>query len=186
MIIEALKCPNCGATVSRDMKQCEYCLSPVVIREINNFASPVICGNAELSSRRVSNHNMSSAYGFLKAKLYDRALAVYEAVIADDFNNPDAHFFAAVSVFKGKRPFLVSPATIKKAEEYLGAAIAIEPKGIYYYFWSYIRLDHHFRKFYKVSPNYKELYEKGTDIGLSQADINDLYDILGAERPTEI
>ena len=186
MIIETLKCPNCGAAVSMDMKQCAYCSSPVIIRTVNNFTSPIPEDKTELSSCQISNHNMSTAYRLLEAKLYDRALAIYELVIAEDFNNADAHFFAAVASLKGKRPFLASVSAIKQAESYLSTAIAIEPKGIYYYFWSYIRLDHHFKKFFKVSPDYKELYRTGSNIGLSQTDINDLYDVLGVKRPDEI
>ena len=177
-----LTCPGCGAAVAPDMKVCRYCSSPVIIRTVNHFSLPQTGGAAGNNAAM----NMSAAYSFLKARLYDKALEAFDSIIACNFNNSDAHFFAAIAAFKGKRPFLAAPATVKKAEEYLQTAIAIEPKAIYYYFLSYIRLDHHFRKFYKVTPDYKELYQNAVDIGLSQTDAEDLFVNLGVSRPPEI
>lgn len=177
VIISDLKCPNCGADISLKMKECEYCGSSVIINTV---------GNSSVTADVQKTQDMSAAYNFLKLKLYDKALEIYESVMQKDFNNSDAYFYAAVALLKGKRPFLVSASAIKKAEEYLQTAIAVEPKGIYYYFWSYIRLDHHFRKFYKMSPGYNELYCQAQEAGLSSADIRELFSILGVEKPSEI
>lgn len=185
--IVELRCPNCGACVSLETEVCEYCSSPVVIRTVNNiFPSSADQNNGANASGQQKISGASASTQFLKAKLYDRAIEFYESVIREDFNNPDAHFYAAIASLKGKRPFLASPSAIKKAEGYLQAATAIEPKGIYYYLWAYIRLDHHFKKFYKVSPDYKELCSKATKAGLSPTDIKELYDIMDVERPSEI
>ncbi len=184
--IVELKCPSCGAPVTLETKVCEYCASPIVIRTVNNTFSSFTKEPDTQSTEQKENNNASKAFSFLKAKLYDRALAAFEAIIANDFNNSDAHFYAAVASLKGKRPFLASPTTIKKAEEYLQTAIAIEPKGIYYYLWAYIRLDHHFKKFYKASPNYKELHTKAMQMGLTPTDVNELYSILDVEKPSDL
>lgn len=186
MAIESvgLRCPNCGAPISVDMKVCEYCNSPVVVRTVNDIFSAANGVGNETNS--VSSREMALAAGFLKAKSYDRAIAVFESVIQKDFGNADAYFYAAVAALKGKRPFLASPNAIKKAEEYLQTAIAIEPKGVYYYLWSYIRLDHHFKKFYKASPDYRELHSMAVNAGLSQADVKELFSTLDVEKPSEI
>ena len=175
--IIGLKCPSCGAGISLNMKTCEYCGSSVVID---------IAGNSSGNSDNLNSQDMSAAFNFLKLKLYDKALAVCESVMQNDFNNSDAYFYAAIACLKGKRPFLVPASVIKKAEEYLQTAIAVKPQGIYYYFWSYIRLDHHHRKFYKMSPAYNELYCKAKEAGLSPADVDELYVILDVERPSEL
>ena len=73
---------------------------------------------------------------------------------------------------------------INQIEEYIQAALMIEPKGIYYYFWAYIRYDHHARKFYKMSPSYQELLAQAKGAGLSQTDVLELYKLLGVERPS--
>lgn len=85
---------------------------------------------------------------------------------------------------KGKKAFVTPRTVIDKIEEYLQAAIMIEPKGIYYYFWAYLRYDHHFRKSYRMSPNYQELLAQAKQAGLSQTDVYELYKILEVERPS--
>ena len=184
--IVELKCPNCGAPVSMETKVCDYCASPIVIRTINNNFISLNEGDNGTSVGEQKNKDIAMAFNFLKAKLYDRAIASFESVITEDFNSSDAYFYAAVASLKGKRAFLASASAIKKAEEFLQTAIAIEPKGIYYYLWAYIRLDHHFKKFYKASPNYKELYDMAINVGLSLTDVNELYSILDVEKPSEL
>ncbi len=184
--IVELRCPNCGAHVSLETKVCEYCASPIVIRTVNNNFTSFNEGNSVTSVEKQKSKDISIAFNFLKAKLYDRAIVSFESIIKEDFNNSDAYFYAAVASLKGKRAFLASASAIKKAEEFLQTAIAIEPKGIYYYLWSYIRLDHHFKKFYKVSPNYKELFDMAINAGLSPTDVNELYSILDVEKPSEL
>ena len=134
----------------------------------------------------LNDQRMSEAISFLKAKLYDRAIHLFESVIREDFANSDAYFYAAIAVLRGKRPFIVSTSSIKKAEEYLQTAVSFEPKGIYFYLWAYIKLDYFARKFFKTSPDYSELFSRAKDAGLSSADVKALYDILDIERPTEL
>lgn len=188
MAVEIVKfrCPTCGAPLALDSRECEYCGSPVVIRTVNNLFESLPTVSEKNDAGQLADPDIASALRFLKAKLYDRALKALESAISNDFNNSDTYFYAAIASLKGKRPFLVSSAAVKKAEEYLQTAIAIEPKGIYYYLWAYIRLDHHFKKFYKASPDYKELFGMANNAGLSQADVQDLFNILGGERPSEL
>ena len=85
---------------------------------------------------------------------------------------------------KGKKAFLTPRPVIDQIEEYIQAALSIENKGIYYYFWAYIRYDHHHRKFYNMNPNYQQIYQMAKDAGLSEYDVTELYKILGVERPS--
>ena len=128
--------------------------------------------------------NMSIAFCYLKLKLYDKAIPCFEKAIEDNFDNSETYFYAAIALLKGKKAFLTPRPIIDKIEEYIQAAIMIEPKGIYHYFWAYIRYDHHFRKSYRMSPNYQELLMQAKQIGLSQTDVTELYSILGVERPS--
>ena len=59
----------------------------------------------------------------------------------------------------------------------------IEPKGIYYYLWAYIKQDYFARKSYKTSPTYQEVLATAQQAGLSNYDIEQLYAILGVQRP---
>lgn len=72
---------------------------------------------------------------------------------------------------------------IDKIEEYVQAALTIEPKGIYYYFLAYIKYDHFYRKSYRTTPTYQEFLAMARQAGLSNHDIDQLYTILGVGRP---
>ncbi len=130
--------------------------------------------------------NLSAAYCYLKLKMYDKASSCFSKAIEDNFDDSEAFFYAAINELKGKRPFLAPKASIEKAEEYLNAAIMIEPKGIYYYLWAYIRNDFYLKKFLRVKPDYKELLSDAQSCGLSQTDVAELFGILGVARPPEL
>lgn len=50
--------------------------------------------------------------------------------------------------------------------------------------WAYIKYDHFYRKSYITSPNYQEVLEMAKKAGLSNYDVEQLYEILGIERPS--
>lgn len=190
-----LECPGCGVPISTSTKQCPQCFREIVITTFNSVASMSMSDVNEFASsyknalaRSPDNTelNTSIAFCYLKLKLYDKALASFEKAIGDDFENSETYFYAAVCLLKGKRAFLATRKDVDKIEEYLRAAIMIEPKAIYYYFWTYIRYDHHFRKSYNMSPSYKALLAKAAEIGLSQTDVQELYGILNVERPPQL
>ena len=187
-----LECPGCGAPITTSTQQCPQCYRDIVISTFNsvNTMSPLdINKQANAYRKAMVNHpedktlNMSLAFCYLKLKLYDKALPCFEKAIEDNFDNSEVYFYAAISLLKGKKAFVTPRVVIDRIEEYLQAALMIEPKGIYYYFWSYIRYDHHYRKAYNMTPNYRDLLVQARNAGLSQSDIAELYAILDVERP---
>lgn len=191
--IVELECPGCGKAITTSTRQCPQCFREIVITTFNS-----VSGMSTLEVNKQANAyrkamvndpdnktlNTSIAFCYLKLKLYDKAIPCFEKAIEDNFDNSETYFYAAIALLKGKKAFLTPRPVIDKIEEYLQAAIMIEPKGIYYYFWAYIRYDHHFRKFYRMTPNYQELLLQAKQIGLSQTDVAELYSILGLERPS--
>lgn len=191
--IVELECPGCGKAITTSTQQCPQCFREIVISTFNSVSgmSPLEINKQANAYRKamVNNPdnqtlNMSIAFCYLKLKLYDKAIPCFEKAIEDNFDNSETYFYAAIALLKGKKAFLTPRPIIDKIEEYIQAAIMIEPKGIYHYFWAYIRYDHHFRKSYRMSPNYQELLMKAKQIGLSQTDVTELYSILGLERPS--
>lgn len=190
-----LECPGCGVPITTSTQTCPQCFRPIVISTFNSVSSmsPLDINKQASAYRKAmagnpdnKDLNMSIAFCYLKLKLYDKALPCFEKAIEDNFDNSEVYFYAAITLLKGKKAFLTPRTVIDKAEEYLNAAIMIEPKSIYYYFWSYLRYDHHFRKHYIMNPNYKTLLSKAIQIGLSQTDVQELYTILEVERPNEL
>lgn len=190
--IVELECPGCGKAITTSTRQCPQCFREIVISTFNSVSgmSPLeINKQANAYRKAMINNpnnqtlNMSIAFCYLKLKLYDKAIPCFEKAIEDNFDNSETYFYAAIALLKGKKAFLTPRPVIDKIEEYIQAAIMIEPKGIYYYFWAYVRYDHHFRKSYRMSPNYQDLLAQAEQIGLSQTDVSELYSILEVQRP---
>lgn len=190
-----LECPGCGRPLSTDMKECPACHRPVVITtlsgmggmamlEINKYANAYQKALvADPSNKQV---NGALAMCFLKLKLYDKALAAFDKAIVDNFENSEVYLWAAVALLRGKKAFVTPRPDINQAEEYLNAAIMIEPKGIYYYMLAYIRYDFHARKFLRCSPDYRELLQQAVAAGVSAADVDQLFSVLNVEIPPQI
>ena len=191
--IVELNCPGCGARVSTGQRECEWCHQPVVISsftsvfdmpmpQVNKYAGAYRKALAENPDNMELNNSVAMCY--LKLKLYDKALAAFENAMEDNFDNSETFFYAAVSVMQGKKPFLLARPQIDKIEEYINAALMIEPRGIYYYLLAYIKYDYFNRKFFKTSPTWQEALETADDYGYSGADVRQLFEILGTEKPS--
>ena len=187
-----LSCPGCGAPVSTSQKNCEYCSRPIVITsfssiqtmpplELNKYASAYRKELAENPDNR--ELNMSIAFCYLKLKLYDKALPAFEKAIEDNFDNSETFFYTAVCLLRGQKAFVAQRADIDKIVEYVNAAIMIEPKGVYYYFLSYIKYDYFNRKYLNTTPTYQEALQTAIDAGVSENDIQQLFSALEVERP---
>lgn len=188
-----INCPGCGARVSTGQKECEWCHKPIIIStfnsvysmsvpEANKFAGAYRSALAENPDNRELNN--SAAMCYLKLGLYDKALPAFEKAMRDNFDNSETFFYAAICLLEGKKPFLQKRPTIDKISEYINAALMIEPKGIYYYFLAYIKYDYFARKFFKTSPTYQEALGMAQKAGYSPFDAEQLFSILGVERPS--
>jgi len=193
-IIE-LTCPGCGDRVSTGQKECNFCHKPIIIStftSVYSMAMPEVNKYANTYRKALSDNpdnkelNTSIAMCYLKLKLYDKALSAFEKAIEDNFDNSETFFYAAVSSLQGNKAFLASRPIIDKIEEYINAALMIEPKGIYYYFWSYIKYDYYNRKYFNTNPTYQEALQKAIDNGVSEYDKEQLFSILGISKPEQL
>ena len=190
-----LSCRNCGATADVGQTRCNYCKQPIMISTFNSvFSMPMPLVNQFAATYRealknepdAKDMNSSVAMCYLKLKLYDKALAAFEKAIEDNFDNSEIYFYAAICLLNGKKAFLAQRAVIDKIEEYINAALAIEPKGIYYYFWAYIKYDYFSRKSLNTTPPYQEALSIAKSSGVASFDIEQLYGVLGVSRPEVI
>lgn len=187
-----INCPGCGARVSTEQKECEWCHKPIIIStfnsvysmpmpEVNKFAGAYRKALAENPDNQDLNNSVAMCY--LKLKLYDKALPAFEKAMEDNFDNSETFFYAAICLLQGKKAFLHQRPTIDKILEYINAALMIEPKGIYYYFLAYIKYDYFERKYFKTSPTYQEALKMAQQQGFSSYDAEQLFGILGVEKP---
>lgn len=129
------------------------------------------------------NTDFKNGVRFLSRKLFPSAISCFEKVIQNDVSNPDAYFFAAIAMLEGKRPFLMSRSVINKIENYIESANAFGERAIYYYFCAYIKYDYYEKKFLKTAPTYIELLTRSYELGVTDAEINDLFDTLNVQKP---
>ena len=188
-------CRGCGAAADIGQTKCKFCKQPVLVSTFNSVYSmpmPMVNQYAATYREALQNEpeakdlNNGLAMCYLKLKLYDKALGAFEKAMEDNFDNSETFFYAAVCLLGGKKAFLAQRPEIDKIEEYLSAALAIEPRGIYHYFLAYIKYDYFERKYFNTSPTYKEALANANGAGLSPYDIEQLYGILGVSRPEVI
>ena len=196
MEAKEINCPGCQAPLSIDMKTCPYCGRPVVITtfsavnslsnlDLNRYQAN-IGKNIAAGKGNESENEASLGFIFLKLKLYSKANEHFSKAVDTYFDSAELFMAAAVAKLEGKKAFLNTRDIINECERYLNIAIEIEPRGIFYYFLAYLRYDYHFRKGFRVSPTYMEYLRKAVDVGVSHADINTLFDMLGVAIPDQI
>lgn len=187
-----LKCPGCGAPVDMRTSICPYCGRPVIISTFNSvyeMEMPEVNRYAGAYRQALSENpentelSRSIAMCYLKLRLYDKALEYFEKAVETDFDHSETYFYAAVCLLKGKRPFMAVKSVIDKIEGYINSALMIEPKGIYYYFLSYIKYDYYYLKKIKTNPDFDEVLDSALDAGLSVYDVEQLFAVLGTEKP---
>jgi tetratricopeptide (TPR) repeat protein len=187
-----LSCPGCGGSVNTSQKTCKYCGRDIVITSFSSVYSmlPQDINKYVSSYRRAltqdpdnSAINLSIAMCYLKQKLYRQALTNFEKAIEDNFDNSETYFYAAVSLLQGKKAFLAPISDIKKAMEYIEAAIQIEPRGIYYYLMAYIKYDFYERKSLNIYPGYRDELKRASQNNLTHEDIRILFELLGVSIP---
>lgn len=192
--VQVIRCPSCGASQDSSAEACPYCGNKLIISSYSDVSdmplpkiNKYIAGYKKLQESNPEEGAFDEGLGFcyLKLKLYDKALAAFEEAMTKSFDNADVYFYAAVALLGGNKPFVTPRGTIDKVEEYLGAAISLDPKPMYNCFMAYVRYDHHYRKFFNVSPDYNEYLKRALRAGLTNFDMKGLFDLLGQSRPEQ-
>ncbi len=178
-----LDCPGCGRPVTTGQKECS-CGRPIIIStfnsvysmplpEVNKYANTYRKALAENPDNKELNNSIAMCY--LKLKLYDKALSAFEKAMEDNFDNSETFFYAAVCLLQGKKAFLMQRPIIDKIEEYINAALMIELKGIYNYFWSYIKYDYFNRKFFNKNRHIKKHFKWQLTAGFQSLTKNNFF-----------
>lgn len=195
-----VRCPGCGSAWNTHQRFCQYCGRQVLISSMSDLIS--------LDARDLKKHahtyqealdegaddpSLHAALGMclLKLGLRDRALSHFEDAVLDDIENSEPYFYAAVALLSGKKPFLVPLARIRRAEEYLSAALRLEERGVYAYLYGYIRFDYYERKSLNVEPPSQHYIQLAVSRGVTDLDIRTLFELLeidptSASIPTSV
>lgn len=120
---------------------------------------------------------------FLTMKMYDQAQVCFEKAIQENLSDPEAYFYAAIAKLEGKRPFLASRTAIGDIERYIQAALMYGERGVYYYFYAYVKYDHYEKKLLKSKPASAELLAKAKALGVTASESKELFDLTGTDKP---
>lgn len=194
-----LTCSGCGFALTPSNIECPRCGNAITVTSFNSVYAQDLPTLNKLTRaldkdlRDATSPDLDTSIKFtlggcyLKLRLYDKALTRFEEAMEDNFDNPEAPFYAAVSLLKGKKAFLTPMANIKKAIEYVEAALMIEDRGVFHYFLAYLKFDFYARKRLRISPNWQEeLMLAQATTNLSPTDCLMLFDILGVDMPSEL
>ena len=195
MEIISMKCPSCGASITTQTKQCDYCQSDILVKSFKNLAAmplpqvnKYMAAYQSASAEHPDNNDVNAAVGlcFLRLKKYDQALNYLEKAQADNFEDATPFFYAAVARLKGRKPFLLNRQEIDQIMTDIEAAMSIESKAEQYYFMSYIKRDYFKRKFLNTTPSWEEYMQEAVDNGLSAADVEEFHAMVGTPVDIEL
>ncbi|MCI8468340.1 MAG: hypothetical protein HFJ75_02370 [Eggerthellaceae bacterium] len=191
-----MRCPGCAAPVDFATTKCAYCGRSVVITSLPAAKSIAAADLAKLArayeadlGAHPDNAEMSKSLGlaFLTQGIYDKAREKLDAAIDLGFDDSEVYYYAAAATLGGKKPNALSRQMVEKAKRYLDAAIGLEPRGVYWYFMAYLNYDYYARKHLRVTPDYRAcLASAATCGGVSPADRQLLFDMLGQQEPAEL
>ena len=189
-----LECPGCGRPVTLGQKECA-CGRPIVLSSFSSVAGVSLPDlnkyarayqKALMANPNNAQLNQSVAMCYLKLRMYDKAFAAFERALEENMDNPETYFYAAVSLLGGQKAFLTSRVKIDKIEEMLNAAVLIEPRGVFYLFWAYIKQDYFKRKYLRTTPDYLEMLSLANECGYSELDRENLFAILNVDCPSAL
>jgi len=182
-----LECPQCGTPVKQGSKTCDRCYSEYIITSVSGLKKFDDSGikkylKAYESSLKIGGESaeLYTAMGIcqLKRKMYSYALTYFEKAIALLPDEGDVYYYAAISVFNGKRPFMAQLSNVKKAVEYVDTALNFSEEGIYYYLKHLIHNDYYEKKHLNCSPSSSELLSLSRQYGLGENDAEDVRNFL--------
>ncbi len=176
-----------------DADMCAYCGNPVRVNSFNNLTGLASASlNKYIASYKIelaegngsrSGAAKALAFCYLRLKLYEQALPLFDNAIAADPSDSEIFYYAAICLLRGKKAFLARRTDIDRALNLLDAAKEIKPEPLYYLLSAYIRNDFFARKGYSIIPSFSEELIESNKRGLPSANSTILFQQLGVERP---
>lgn len=141
------------------------------------------CPDPAGGANKAVGEALSNGVRFMNYRQYDKADAAFAEAMRTEPAGPDAYFYAAAALLRGKRPFLSTKPVIDQILEHLTTAAAIEDKAVYRCLLAYIKYDFHHRKMLRVAPDWAEELAQAVRLGLTEPEKQELFDLLGVQAP---
>lgn len=119
----------------------------------------------------------------LQVGQYERALEHLRKALDETPGDAHLYFLSAVAILKGKKAFLASLVQIREAEGLLDTALALEARGIFFYFLAYLSHDYYDRKRLRPPSSADALLKMAFDLGVEGCEVDSLFRFLRVEDP---
>lgn len=153
---DVLECPSCGATISAQKKNCDYCHATIIVRrikEIKNKRTEELNRYIQFYKSFLQKSKGESVEAFtalgiclLNRGAYDEAIQNFEKALSLLPEDGECYYFLALAVMRKKRPYLHTLKEIKRIFEYLEVALTYTTSGKYYYLLYLIQKDFYEKK----------------------------------------
>lgn len=152
--LEVLQCSGCGSPLAPGALSCEYCGNKNVIRSKRNplkitskVAGEYIAFYTKKTRRNPRDTNALYAMGllYLGLKNYELAQRNFRDAIDQSPLDADVYYYYALSLVAGGNIHAMSPADVKRIEQYIGTAIQMETKCKYLALLAVVREEYYVR-----------------------------------------
>lgn len=176
---ESVKCRNCRQPIiPANFKEAKQIPAPARTKQI------LLLNQVATTNPGSSEIPMALGLFYLTNGAYQYALPQFKKVIDIDPLNADAYYYLVIAMLGGNKPFLKISSEIESMVENLKLAEQIEEQPVYFYLHAYIAYDYYKRKYMGCNPNYTQLLSKARSLGITNAEICDLFEILKTEKPS--
>lgn len=175
---ESVRCRNCRQPIiPANYKEAKQMPAPARTKQI------LLLNQAATLNPSAPEIHMALGLFYLTNGAYQYALPQFKQVIAIDPLNADAYFYITVTMLGGDNPFIKVLSEIETMVENLKLAEQIKEKSVYFYLHAYIAYDYYKRKYRGCKPSYQELLSKAQSLGITSAEIDNLFELLKTDKP---
>lgn len=181
LVAETLECPNCGATILLQQRECDYCHSPIVVRRIQEIDKKtpqevsryVSFYQNFMKTQHAESPEILTALGvcLLQKGSYAEATKYLERAVSLLPENGESHYYLALAMLQKKRPYLHTLNKIKTIAQYVEAALTYGTNGKYFYLLYLIQIDFYDKKHLRNGKNAAELLADATANELADEEI---------------
>lgn len=177
-------CPNCGAPINKNAELCPFCQCEVIIKDLNSvFALNEAKLKKYTASYQKENNSSPELYKakglcYLRLHSFDFAIHSFNKAIEENYEDGDLYFYIALSLCRGKRPFLLTKKEIDKIISNLEIALKLNQKGSYYYLYSLVIRDFYEKKRFNYKISSLEYDKLASSYGMSQEDKKIIHKLL--------
>ncbi len=183
-------CPGCGASISLDDTQCEFCGRKLTFtstnfaahkRSVFHDAAKFLNGYQRAVKDSPDDPDVLSGLGFYQFEQgsFAEAAESFDKAIAQGSTDPDVMFHAAIAKFRTDKPFKIPMRRARAIMTQLDGAISMNPSAAYLFAKAQLVRVLFEQRFLKFDCTAKDVMAQAAAAGLSDADRGEINALLG-------